>query len=72
MLLYCFSRLGLFWGGGLMVLVPLLLAAIIFFAIYLIIKRPAKRNDNMEILKNRLAKGEITVQEYEELKNHLK
>jgi putative membrane protein len=62
----------MFGGGGFMLLIPLLLTVLIFFGVYMIFRRAPKRNDNLEILKIRLAKGEITIEEYENLKNHLK
>lgn len=53
------------------VLIPIILSiigiiAIAFFIRYMVKKIP-KRQSNLDILKNRLAKGEITKDEYDKL-----
>lgn len=54
------------------VLIPIILSiigiiAIAFFIRYMVKKIP-KRQSNLDILKNRLAKGEITKDEYDKLR----
>lgn len=73
----CGWGLGLGWGGiGGWVVVPLLLVAMLAVG-WLIVKALAGHGgrrdsrDSLEILKRRLAAGEITVEEFEILKQHL-
>jgi uncharacterized membrane protein len=58
------------WLGGLSALTPLLLIAVVLIILALTRKEP-KDQTPLELLKYRLAKGEISKQQYEELKEVL-
>ena len=51
---------------GIVILAGIIIA--IIFVIRYIIQKLSKRDSNLSILKKRLAKGEITKQQYDELK----
>ena len=79
----CFSRWGapgsLMYGGGgfLMMAVGLLVLALLVVAVIAIVKRShrttvaAKEDASLTLLAQRFAKGEITAEEYEKMKNVL-
>jgi putative membrane protein len=68
---------GFGFGGLGMIVGMIIFAAIVTFAVLAIIhftRKPARRNtgsDALEVLKMRLAKGEITEEEYVKLRNVL-
>lgn len=73
MLLHCFDYLKFYRGGGiLMFVIPLLFLALVAVGIFILIRKPRKEDNNLDILKNRLAKGEISIEQFEEIKSHLK
>ena len=61
------------WGGGWigMLIAVAVLALAIYFVCRLFSRKPCNfdRRDTLNILKHRLASGEITQEEYEKLKN---
>ena len=65
--------LGFGWGGGWtgMLIAVAVLALAIYFIRRLFNRKPCNfdRRDTLNILKHRLASGEITQEEYEKLKN---
>ena len=79
----CFSRWGapgsLMYGGGglLMMAAGLLVLALLVVAVIAIVKRShrttvaAKEDASLTLLAQRFAKGEITAEEYEKMKNVL-
>lgn len=55
-----------------MFVIPLLFLALVAVGIFILIRKPRKEDNNLDILKNRLAKGEISIEQFEEIKSHLK
>ena len=54
------------------IIIPIIVvSAVIVVIVVWILKRLKKDKNNLEILKNRLAKGEITQNEYDELRKKL-
>jgi len=69
-----FSRGGIFgWmGGGFMMLFPILIIVLIFYLFEKREKHSTTGTDTpLEILKKRYAKGEITKEEFDEIKKDL-
>jgi len=59
------------WGGAFGVLVPLLVLAGVGFVVVTVIRRGATPEEAVGLLKLRLARGEITKEQFEELKHAL-
>ncbi len=74
----CFGHGAGFMNGGLGLLIMggmLLVAALIVIAVVLIVKKEGRKSKNgqeMELLKTRYVKGEITEEEFNRMKNVLK
>ncbi len=73
----CMFHFGAFpWGIG-FILVVMLIAALVYAGIRTLCGRKDMRNhvndrnDSLEILKKRLARGEISIEEFERLKEYL-
>ncbi|MDI6600599.1 MAG: SHOCT domain-containing protein [Thermoanaerobacteraceae bacterium] len=65
---------GFIWGLVSLIMQVVIVVAVIYLVIYLInnsSKRQHKRNDPLEILKERYARGEISNEEFEEKKRKL-
>ncbi len=65
---------GLFFGGGFMWILWIILAVILVFVLMDFVgsaNRRGKDDDALEILKQRYARGEIDEQEFEKRKNEL-
>ena len=67
-----------FWGGGLMIVFALLFIGLVAFAVYWAAKRgwkgpsEGRKDDPLEILDARYARGEISTEEYRTMKSELK
>ena len=64
-----FFRTGCFYGTQW--LIPLLVLLFIGLVVWLLVSKRNTSSNSQEILKKRLANGEITVEEYEKLKKIL-
>lgn len=63
---------GWMWMGGSWIFMLIFWALVIWLVVYLVSKKSPSNNDSLEILKSRLAKGEINKKEFYELKKELK
>ncbi len=61
-----------FGGGGMFIFWIILIAAILFGAYFFYNKNVKGNESSLEILKRRLASGEISQEEYEKLKEQIK
>ena len=75
-----FSSSGMGWGGGIGMLPGLLVLALLVLLVWRAVRafgakntegHAADRRDSLEILKSRLARGEITLAEFDTLKKVL-